>query len=95
MKVLYDDNERETLRDIYDKYVETHLFGDFNPDKVYSINFKITDPEVAEYIFRGMLFNTLEDFDLGIKVTSINLVPYVDNYELKAKLHDAIDKIIH
>lgn len=94
MKVLYDDNEKQILRAIYDQHPNAHLFDDSDLERVYSINFKVTDPGVAQYILRGMLFDKLEDFDMGIKIMSINFAPYVGNYELKQKLHDAIDDIL-
>ena len=91
MKIVYGDKERDTLKHIYDEFSNANLFDDSDPDRVYSLNFKVTDPSVAQYILRGLLFDNLEDFDMGIQVTSINLVPYISNEELKQKLHMAID----
>ena len=64
MKIVYGDKERDTLKHIYDEFSNTNLFDDSDPDRVYSLNFKVTDPSVAQYILRGLLFDRLEDFDM-------------------------------
>lgn len=94
MKIVYGDKERDTLKHIYDEFPNYNLFGDSDPDRVYSLNFKVTDPSVAQYVLRGLLFDQLENFDMGIQVTSINFAPFVSSDELKQKLHMAIDDVL-
>ena len=70
------------------------LFDENNPEKEYSINFKVTNPVIAQYILISLLNKKLDGVDLGIDVTSINLAPFSDKHDIKMRLHQMIDEII-
>lgn len=97
MKVVYEEGEIERLEKIQKELKEMGraiLFDGSDPDRVYSLNFKITNPGLAEYILLSLLNNKLEDFELGIKITSINLGVVPDKEDIRHKLHGAIDTIL-
>lgn len=94
MRVVYNDGEKEQLKDIYEKYTSLKLFDDDNPDKLYSITFKVTNPSLAQFIFTSLLYDRSEDFDLGINVTEINFNRIQDKDEIRQKIHQMIDNIL-
>ena len=100
MKLVFEENEKENIRMAEEslrriKGSGRSLFGD-DPDREYSINFKVTDPCIAEYIIGAMLVNSADDIsgEIGINVTSINLKPYTNKEDIKSQLHDAIESIV-
>ena len=98
MKVLYEPGEITSI----EKSVETLkdngcgcLFEENNPDKLYGLTFKVTNPALAQYILVGLLNDHLEDFDLGIDIQSIEFGPVgTDKTEIREKLHSAIEDIL-
>ena len=97
MKVVYEEGEIESLERVQKELKEMGraiLFDGSDPDRVYSLNFKITNPGLAEYILVSLLNNKLEDFELGIKITSINLGPVPNKEDIRHKLYEAIDTIL-
>lgn len=97
MKIVYEDGELERLEETY-KFLKdkkrTLLFGNADPDKIYSLNFKVTNPALAEFYLLSILNNRIEDFDLGIDVTAINFDALTNREEVKRKLHESIEAII-
>ena len=76
MKIVYEENEIEKLEQENSAWKEKGrggLFDDNDPDRVYSLNFKVTNPVLAEYWIPALLFDELRDFDLGISIESINI----------------------
>lgn len=97
MKVIYEENEIEKLEQAHSAWKEkgrVGLFDDSDPDRVYSLNFKVTNPALAEYWIPALLFDKLPDFYLGIAIESINVNAAVDKEELKRKLHEAIEQLV-
>lgn len=72
----------------------TLLFGNADPDRTYSLNFKVTNPALAEFYLLSILNNRIENFDLGIDVTAINFDALTNKEEVKRKLHESIEVII-
>ena len=97
MKIVYEENEIEKLEQENSAWKEKGrggLFDDNDPDRVYSLNFKVTNPVLAEYWIPALLFDELPDFDLGIAIESININTAVNKEELKRKLHEAIEQLV-
>lgn len=98
MKIVYEEGEKERLKHVYDLCKEISgssiLFNDKDLERIYSLDFKVTNPTIAEYILLGLLHNKLQDFDLGIDVVSINLNSVTNTDKLKTKLHEMIEDII-
>ena len=97
MKIIYEENEIEELEQENSAWKEKGrggLFDDYDPDRVYSLNFKVTNPVLAEYWIPALLFDNLQDFDLGIAIESININAAVNKEELKRKLHEAIEQLV-
>ena len=94
MKIVYEDNEKENIEASYNEHVKFKLFDDSNPDKLYSITFKVTNPSIAQYILVGLLHDKLEDMDLGIQVHEINFKRIQNKDEMKEKMHKMIDDIL-
>ena len=96
MKIVYEDGELERLEESY-KFLKdkkrTLLFGNADPDRTYSLNFKVTNPALAEFYLLSILNNRIEDFDLGIDVTAINFDSLTNREEVKRKLHESIEAI--
>lgn len=97
MKIVYEDGEPERLEETY-KFLKDKgralLFGDADPDRTYSLNFKVTNPVLAEFYLLSILNNRIENFDLGIDVTAINFDALTNKEEVKRKLHESIEVII-
>lgn len=91
MKIVYDDNEKEKLEELYE-ILPVKLFDD--PNRLYGITFKVTNPSLAQYILISLMNNKLEELDLGIDVYNINFNMTHDKRYLKEKLHMMIDEII-
>lgn len=49
MKVVYEENEKEYLEEHYKTEERNKVFPDLN--QTYSINFKVTNPALAQYFF--------------------------------------------
>ena len=94
MKVIYDDVEKERLQEVYKHDTFFKLFAESDPDRIYGISFKVTNPSLAQYILVSLMHNQLEEFDLGIDITAIHFSQLQDKSEIKEKLHKMIDEII-
>lgn len=94
MKIVYNEGEKDRIQEVYEKYIDLKLFDDQDPDKIYSISFKVTNPSLAQCILTDLLYDKLEDFDLGIDVTAIHFNQIKDKSEIKEKLHQMIDEIV-
>ena len=98
MKVLYEPGEitsiEKSVEILKDNGCEC-LFEENNPDKLYGLTFKVTNPALAQYILVGLLNDHLEDFDLGIDIQSIEFGPVgADKTEIREKLHRAVEEIL-
>ena len=94
MKVVYDPGEKERLEKIHSQYGK-FVFGDESEGKTYGLTFKVTNPAIAEYVLTGLLYDHLNDFDIGIDVQSIEFDTIAMNRsELKRELMDYIDKLL-
>ena len=91
MKIVYNEGEKEKLESMYDK-LPIQIFNDL--DRIYSINFKVKNPAIAQYVLTSLLYDRLGDFDFGIEVTSINFDQIQDRDDIKARLHKMIDEIV-
>lgn len=97
MKLVYEENEKQKLRLAHEqvkKYTKSCLFCEDEPDRVYSIDFTVKDPAIAEHILVGLLRNKLEDFDMGIEVRAICINKSQNIEETKRKLHEAIENFV-
>lgn len=97
MKIVYEDGELERIEATYKISKDKRralLFGNTDPDRTYSLNFKVTNPALAEFYLLSILNNRLENFDLGIDVTAINFDALTNKEEVKRKLHESIEVII-
>ena len=94
MKIVYEENEKENIEEVYNERVNFKIFDDPNPDKLYSITFKVTNPSLAQYILVGLLHDKLEDMDLGIQVQEINFKRIQNKDKMKEKMHKMIDDIL-
>lgn len=92
MKLVYNEGEKERLREFFENDKSVRLFSG-DPDKVYSLSFKVTDPCLAQAALPAIL-NNMIDFDIGIDVISINFSDLPNREEVKDKLHRMIDEII-
>lgn len=94
MKLVYEEGEKELLRELYEARKEVYtLFDDKDPERVYGVSFKVTDPAIAQYVLPAIM-NEKEDIDLGIDIMSINFGDLHNREEVKAKLHQAIEDIV-
>ena len=98
MKVLYESGEITSIEksiEILKDNGHECLFEENNPDRLYSLTFKVTNPALAQYILVGLLNNYLEDFELGIDIQSIEFGPVgTDKAEIREKLHRAVEEIL-
>lgn len=100
MKVVYEEGEIERLEKAHSELKNMGralLFdedGGWDPNRVYNLSFKVTNPGLAEYLLISLLNNKLSDFELGIDIVSINFNAVQDKNELKRKLHEAIENLI-
>ena len=92
MKIVYKENEKERLEEFYQNEEHHKIFTDLS--KIYSINFKVTNPALAQYFLVAMTNNRLEDFDIGISIESINFFEAKTNERLKEDLYRAIDEVL-
>lgn len=99
MKVVYEPNEIERIEKAHKQCIENGycggLFNSQDPDRLYGLTFKVTNPALAECILVGLLNNRLENFELGIDVQSIEFdTTTMNRSALKEKLLRAIDEIL-
>ena len=99
MKLVYKPGETERIKEAHKQCIEKGYYGGLfdsqNPDRLYGLTFKVTNPALAEFILVGLLNNRLENFDLGIDVQSIELdATAMSRSALKEKLLRAIDEIL-
>ena len=98
MKVLYEPGEITSIEKSVEILKDNGcgcLFEENNPDKLYGLTFKVTNPALAQYILVGLLNDHLEDFDLGIDIRSIEFGPVgTDKTEGREKLHRGVDEIV-
>lgn len=97
MKIIWDDEELRRLE--YGEEIlnengrSSLLFDEEDPEKEYSITFKVTDPLIASYLLSSSLYSkSSEDTGIGIKVTSIQLQDH--NSALREQLIAAIDSVL-
>ena len=98
MKVLYEPGEitsiEKSVEILKDNGCEC-LFEENNPDRLYGLTFKVTNPALAQYILVGLLNDHLEDFELGIDIQSIEFGPVgMDKAVIREKLHRAVEEIL-
>lgn len=90
--------KKERLQKHFEEIEDRLIFtnDDKINEKIFSINFTITDPVIANFILLNLLNNKLKDVDLGIDIKSINLKPFtnIDKTELKIKLNEFIDNFL-
>lgn len=96
MKVVWDDDELRGLE--YGESVlnengrSSLIFDEDDPEKEYSITFKVTNPLIASYLISSSLYNN-KDIGAGIKITSVQ---FQDNkLALREKLIEAIDNVLN
>ena len=97
MKIVYEEGELERLKEAHTKLQEKGRFMMFDhpdPDHIYGLTFKVTEPYLAEYLLIGLLHHRIEDFNLGVDIQSIDFSPFTRSNDVKEQLHEAIDKII-
>ena len=98
MKVGYDPGEITSIErsvEILKDNGRECLFEENNPDRLYGLTFKVTNPALAQYILVGLLNDRLEDFELGIEILSIEFGPVgTDKAAIREKLHRAIEEIL-
>ena len=98
MKVLYEPGEIDSIEkatEVLREHGQGCLFEEGNPDRLYGLTFKVTNPALAQYILVGLMNNHLEDFQLGIDIQSIEFGPVgTDKAAIREKLHMAIEEIL-
>ena len=98
MKVLYEPGEIASIEksvEILKDNGRECLFEENNPDRLYGLTFKVINPALAQCILVGLLNDHLEDFELGIKILSIEFGPVgTDKTAIREKLHRAIEEIL-
>lgn len=98
MKVVYEPGEITSIEksvEILKDNGRECLFEKNNPDRLYGLTFKVTNPALAQYILVGLLNDRLEDFELGIEILSIEFGPVgTDKAAIREKLHRAIEEIL-
>lgn len=87
MKVVFEDGELDGISG-------NSIFDHEDPDREYSINFKVTNPEIAMYVLLRLMNSNDDEFNVGLDVTSINLHPFASLDQIKAELKEAVDRII-
>ena len=91
MKVVYEPGELDRIVEA-GKATRFNIF-DRDPDRKYGLTFSVTNPELASQILVSLMHDRLEDFELGIKIHSIELNPMVEKEVFKDKLLSAINQI--
>ena len=98
MKVLYEPGEITSIEksvEILKDNGNECIFEKNNPDRLYGLTFKVTNPALAQYILVGLLNDHLEDFELGIEIQSIEFGPVgTDKDSIREKLHMAVEEIL-
>ena len=98
MKILYEPGEIDSIEkstEVLKEHGQGCLFEEGNPDRLYGLTFKVTNPALAQYILVGLMNNHLEDFELGIDIQSIEFGPVgTDKAAIREKLHKAVEEIL-
>ena len=98
MKVLYEPGEIASIEksvEILKDNGHECLFEENNPDRLYGLTFKVINPALAQCTLVGLLNDPLEDFELGIKILSIEFGPVgTDKTAIREKLHRVIEEIL-
>lgn len=98
MKLVYEPGEIDSIEkatEVLKEYGQGCLFEEGNPDRLYGLTFKVTNPALAQYILVGLMNKHLEDFELGIDIQSIEFGPVgTDKAAIREKLHTAIEEIL-
>ena len=98
MKVLYEPGEIDSIEEateVLREHDQGCLFEENNPDRLYGLTFKVTNPALAQYILVGLLNDRLDNFKLGIDIQSIEFGPVgTDKAAIREKLHRAIEEIL-
>ena len=98
MKVLYEPGEINSIEkatEVLKEHGQGCLFEEGNPDRLYGLTFKVTNPALAQYILVGLLNDHLDNFELGIDIQSIEFGPVgTDKAAIREKLHMAVEEIL-
>lgn len=98
MKIVYEPGEIERIESCHSECIKegySSLFQEADPDELYGITFKVTNPALASYILGGLLNDRLNDFEMGIDIQSINYnINSINSDNLREKLHKMIDEIV-
>lgn len=89
MKMIYEPGEKEQLSNM-----KSYLFNESLSERIYSLDFKVTNPALAEYILMAMMNGKLSEVDIGIDIQSINIMSLAETKILKEKLHQMIEDLI-
>lgn len=89
MKLVYDPGEKELFSE-----QTSWLFSNSDPNRVYSLDFKVMNPPLAEFILISMMNGRLPEIDFGIDIQSINFMSLSETKDLKEKLHQMIEDIM-
>lgn len=97
MKLVYDEGEKERIHELLENKPIIFTNDDKISEKLFSMEFIVTDPALADYTLLGLLNNKL-DINLGIEIKSINFNKpneflKIDKEELKMKLNKFIDEL--
>lgn len=91
MKLVFEEGEKERIEQLYEEIRGNAAIVSDDPDRLYALSFKVTNPAIANRILTGILFGGLSDVDLGIKAEAIHY-SFISNIdEVKTKLIAAID----
>ena len=66
MKIVYEDNEKQKIKDYYDNNPFMNIFDNVDPDREFGLSFKITNSYLAQHILLGLLYDTLNNENLPI-----------------------------
>ena len=89
MKMIYEPGEKEQLSNM-----KSYLFNESLSERIYSLDFKVTNPALAEYILMAMMNGKLSEVDIGIDIQSINIMSLAETKILKEKLHQMIEDLM-
>jgi len=89
MKMVYEPGEKEQFSNM-----KSYLFNESLSERIYSLDFKVTNPALAEYILIAMMNGKLSEVDIGIDIQSINIMSLAETKILKEKLHQMIEDLM-
>lgn len=95
MKVVFEDGELERLGEIDQRIRKDRGWGLYDDvDREYALTFTVTNPAIANYILPALLNNKIDEFDMGINVTSLQFATLADKNGVAEQLHNAVDQIL-